>query len=140
LANIAQQLVLNHPWGPWIWAGIHRRLYADSRIGNSAEHATEILDSMRSVQHWQSLVDMASVCPLPTTSEILSEIKTPVHVIMGEKDPCWINPAAEAVAMVGAPGRAALIVAGAGHFPSVETPDLTNRAVVVFAQHMFASN
>ena len=54
----------------------------------------------------------------------------PTLVVMGEKDPDWRDPAAEARWVADRLAGEQLMVPGAGHYPQAEYPEVVGPAVV----------
>jgi pimeloyl-ACP methyl ester carboxylesterase len=57
---------------------------------------------------------------------------------MGDKDPDWKDPVAEARWIESTLDAELLLVPGAGHYPMAEYPEVVNPAVVAFAQRVHA--
>ena len=55
----------------------------------------------------------------------IGEVRAKTLVIMGEKDPDFPDPAAEASYVAQCLNGETLIIPGAGHYPHTERPDIT---------------
>jgi 3-oxoadipate enol-lactonase len=70
----------------------------------------------------------------PDSTPLLATIHVPTLVIVGEEDTLTPPPVAEALRR-GIGGAELVRLAGAGHLPSIETPDAFNGAVAAFLEH-----
>lgn len=124
-------VALTRPWGPSVW-----RLYAASLwpgLGKQAkERAAKSAASLTRPGRWAafhatSAVDHDVVAPW------IGRVRAPVLVVMGDADPDWKDPAAEAawVACNFADAEVTT-VPGAGHAPMLERPAIVNPAVSKF--------
>jgi pimeloyl-ACP methyl ester carboxylesterase len=102
-----------------------------------AQHLGRIADSMRRGDHWRSFVQTSRTDHAPAEA-CLADVRVPALVVMGEKDPDWSDPVAEAHFVAGAVRGELLLVPGAGHYPMVEYPEIVNPAVVAFASRVYA--
>jgi pimeloyl-ACP methyl ester carboxylesterase len=59
-------------------------------------------------------------------------VRAPALVVMGERDPDFRDPAAEARLVAGRLNGAVVMVPGAGHYPQAEYPEVVTPAVVEF--------
>jgi pimeloyl-ACP methyl ester carboxylesterase len=67
--------------------------------------------------------------------DALAHISCPALVIMGDEDPDWAHPRAEAEAIIAAmpPGLGTVrMIKGAGHYPHAQTPDEVARLITSF--------
>ena len=71
------------------------------------------------------------VVSFPARGGELHRIKAPALIVQGELDPFWPPPVAERLQR-GVAGSRLLVVAGAGHVPHLDNPDLFNRTVEGF--------
>ncbi|MGH7582737.1 MAG: alpha/beta fold hydrolase, partial [Gemmatimonadales bacterium] len=67
----------------------------------------------------------------------LSEVHSPTVVIMGERDPDFPDPAAEARGVAERLHAEILLVPNAGHYPQTEYPEVVSPAVVGFLGRVF---
>jgi pimeloyl-ACP methyl ester carboxylesterase len=135
LMALATRLMLVRPWGPSAWLAYHRRLHPGRQDERLAEHQREIRQAMRRGQHWRSFVQTTRTSHAPAEQR-LGRVQAPALVVMGEKDPDWPDPAAEARFIAGALSADVLMVPDAGHYPQAEYPERVNPAVVAFAQRV----
>jgi pimeloyl-ACP methyl ester carboxylesterase len=79
-----------------------------------------------------------------TTDVRIADVRTTtdagpkVLVVMGERDPDFPDPKAEARFVADALNGDVLLVPDAGHYPMVEYPEIVNPAIVAFAGQVYA--
>ena len=62
----------------------------------------------------------------------LADVSTPALIVMGEQDPDFPHPRAEADWAARALGGRVVMVPKAGHYPQSQRPDITTGAVLCF--------
>lgn len=131
-ARAGLRLLLARPWGPAVWrrhaASLWPGLGAEARI--RAAQATRLLTRPG---RWAAFTattrtDHAVVEPW------IPRVVAPSLVVMGDADPDWKDPRAEAEWIVSRLGSELLMVPGAGHAPMLEAPDLVTPRIVAFLE------
>ena len=124
-------VALTRPWGPSVWRMYATKLWPGLGEG-AAERAARSKASLTRPGRWPafhatSAVDHDVVTPW------LGRVKVPVLVIVGDADPDWTDPAAEAAWVASNFADAETVtVHGAGHAPMLERPAAVNPAVSTF--------
>ena len=124
-------VALTRPWGPSVWRMYATKLWPGLGDG-AAERAARSKASLTRPGRWPafhatSAVDHDVVTPW------LGRVKVPVLVIVGDADPDWTDPAAEAAWVASNFADAETVtVHGAGHAPMLERPAAVNPAVSTF--------
>jgi pimeloyl-ACP methyl ester carboxylesterase len=131
------RLALIKPWGPAVWKSYYPKFYPGRRPTDLDAHLALIRQSLRRGDHWRSFVRTTRTTHTPA-SERLGRVQAPVLVVMGEKDPDWPDPVAEAHFVASALRADLVLVPDAGHMPMAEYPEVVNPAVVAFAQRVSA--
>ncbi len=67
----------------------------------------------------------------------LGEVRAPSLVVMGERDPDFRDPAAEARWLSEHLKAEVVMVPGAGHFPQAEYPEVVNPAMLAFVSQVY---
>lgn len=131
-------VALARPWGPYVWRAQAAKLWPG--LGDKArERAAVTTASLLRPERWAafhatSAADHAVVAPW------LERVQAPVLVVMGDKDPDWKDPLAEAAWVASNFTDAETIaVPGAGHAPMLERPDTVNPAVLEFLEKIRSS-
>jgi pimeloyl-ACP methyl ester carboxylesterase len=139
--RMAFRLALMKPWGPAAWTGYYPKFFADHRPPDLAEHQARIRENLRKPGHWKAFVATTHTSHAVVEPR-LEEVGVPSLVVMGERDPDFPDPAAEArlvVARVGG-GRVqneGLMVPGSGHYPHADSPEVVVPAVANFLGRVF---
>jgi pimeloyl-ACP methyl ester carboxylesterase len=137
LMTLVSQLALVKPWGPIAWRAYYRSLYKTRRPADFADHQRRMTESYRRGDHWRSFVKTSQTNHSPAEAR-LAEVHTPVLVIMGDRDPDFADPAAEARFLGDELDAEVLLVPGAGHYPMAEFPEIVNPAIGEFARRVYA--
>ena len=128
-------VALMRPWGPFVWRMYAAKLWPG--LGDRAEkRAASSAASLTRPGRWAafratSAVDHSVVTPW------LGRVKTPVLVVIGDGDPDWKDPVAEAAWVASNfEDVETIIVHGAGHAPMLERPDIVNPALSRFLERI----
>lgn len=137
LTALAFRAAMAGPWAPRVWSAYLPTLYPGRRPEDFAEHRAEIAASMRRPGHGRAFRRTTRTSHAPVEAR-LAEVRAPALVVMGERDPDFADPAAEARWIADRLHGEVVLVPGAGHYPQVEEPDAVNPAVVDFARRVTA--
>jgi len=132
LLALALRVALVKPWGPAVWAGYYPKYYPGRRPADFAEHLDRIRASLRRGDHWRSFVRTTRTNHAPAQAR-LGQVGTPTLVVMGDRDPDWADPVAEARYVAQALSGELLVVPGGGHYPMAQYPEVVGPAVIAFA-------
>lgn len=131
LALLGMRLALTKPWGPAAWTAYYKRYYPVQPPADLDGHRARIKASLARGDHWRSFVKTSRTDHTPA-EERLDRVKTPVLVIMGEKDPDWPSPADEARFVASALNGELVLLPDTGHYPQAQRPERVNPALVAF--------
>jgi pimeloyl-ACP methyl ester carboxylesterase len=137
LMMLLLRLLLLRPWGPAAWTAYYRKLYVGRPPADLAEHQARIRDSLRRGDHWRSFVRTTRTDHAPVWARI-DEVRAPTLVIMGEKDPDFPDPAAEARYAAERLKAELLLVPDSGHYPMTEYPEVVNPVLIPFIDKVFS--
>lgn len=133
LGRILFRLALLRPWGPAAWSAYFRTLYPTRRDAEYDGHFAEVLASLHRPGHWNAFRATTQTSHDPVEAR-LGEVHAPTLVVMGEKDPDWPDPTAEARWISERLRARTLMVPGAGHYPQAEFPEVVSPLVAEFAR------
>lgn len=128
------RLMLLRPWGPAAWQAYLRKAQPG---GDLDAYRKDLGAALGRGDHWRSFQRTTRTSHDPVEAR-LSEVRAPALVVMGEKDPDWPDPAAEARFVAETLHADLVMVPGAGHYTPAERPDLVNPAVIAFAERVRA--
>jgi pimeloyl-ACP methyl ester carboxylesterase len=139
--RIALRLALVKPWGPAAWTGYYPKFFADHRPPDLADHQARIRENLRKPGHWKAFVATTHTSHAVVEPR-LGRVRVPSLVVMGERDPDFPDPAAEARLVVerlggGKVQNEGLMVPGSGHYPQVDSPEVVVPAVTEFIGRVF---
>ena len=103
------------------------------------ERDPDLVERVRSIQAAAPVPgiigDLMAMAERPDSTELLTSIRIPTLVIVGQDDVLTTPADAERIAK-GIPGAKLVIIPEAGHLSNMEQPDLFNRAVEEFAAEL----
>lgn len=125
------RLALLRPWGPRTWGSYYKSLYVGSKPEDLSVHTNALIQNLREPGRMEALRAMVWASKGSCEARI-PEVKAPVLVLMGTKDPDFPDPAAEALYVAGRLNGLAVLIEGAGHYPHVEQPEEVAQASLRF--------
>jgi pimeloyl-ACP methyl ester carboxylesterase len=134
-ASLARRILLRaamaRPWAALAWKSYLPKLYAGLRPADFDEYRDRVVASLGRPGYARafSLTTRTSHAPAEV---VLGQVAVPVLVIMGERDPDFGDPAAEAAWIAQATGGQVVTVPEAGHYPQSQQPVITTDAVLRF--------
>jgi pimeloyl-ACP methyl ester carboxylesterase len=130
-AALAFRLALLRPWGPAAWNSWYARLYPGRKPADLDAHRARIRESLRRPGRWQAFAATTRTSHAPAEAR-LGSVQARTLVVMGDRDPDFADPAAEAAWIAERLGGEAVMIPGSGHYPHAEYPELVNPAIVAF--------
>ena len=118
-------------WARLAWTGYLPSLSPGRKPEDFAEHRRAISESMRRPGYARAFSRTTRTTHAPVEAR-LDEVHQPVLVVMGERDPDFADPAAEAQWIGERLAARVLLVPDAGHYPQTECPEVVNPALVEF--------
>jgi pimeloyl-ACP methyl ester carboxylesterase len=131
LGALVFRLALLRPWGPAAWRAYFSTLYPTRRGDEFETHMTEVTRSLRRAAYWEAFRATTRTSHAPAEKR-LGQVRAPTLVVMGDKDPDFADPEAEANWIAKRLVCEVLMVPGAGHYPQAEFPEIVSPAVVDF--------
>ncbi len=119
------------PWAAPVWKAYLPSLYAGRKPADQVEFAAAANAAMRRKGYAAAFSKTTHLSHAPAEA-VLSNVKSPVLVVMGELDPDFPKPADEAAWIGEQLDAEVLMVPESGHYPQSQRPDLVNPAVVAF--------
>jgi pimeloyl-ACP methyl ester carboxylesterase len=135
LPTLAFRLALLRPWGRAAWLAYYPKMYPGRRPPDLDEHLARMRRSLSRPGRWHAFAATTHTSHAPVEAR-LDEVRAPALVVMGERDPDFPDPAAEARLVADRLHGELLLVPHAGHYPQAEYPEVVGPAVSAFLQRV----
>ena len=119
------------PWVAVTWKAYLPSLYAGAKPADHDEYARSLISALRR-PGYAAAFSRTTRLSHTAVEQALPAVRVPSLVLMGELDPDFPDPRAEAEWLAGALGGTATMVPDAGHYPQSQRADLVVPAVVEF--------
>ncbi len=125
------RIAMATPWVATSWKAYVPRLYAGHTPTDLDAHLRSVIASVRRRGYAKafSLTTRADHAP---TAARLGQVHAPTLVVMGELDPDFPDPRAEADWIAAAVEGEVVMVADAGHYPQSQQPEVVSEAILGF--------
>jgi pimeloyl-ACP methyl ester carboxylesterase len=118
-------------WAASAWKSYLPRLYAGKRPDDFDAYRDQVIEAIHKPGHAKAFSRTTHTSHDPAEA-LLPKVAVKTLVVMGEQDPDFPDPKAEA-GWIGATLRADVVmVPEAGHYPQSQQPDITAKAVLSF--------
>ena len=131
MARIALAVGFSGPWRVWFWATYWDSLFPSHKPSDHRQVKAALKRNLREAGRMTALRSMVSL-PKADTAAILPHNKVPALIVMGTRDPDFVDAAAEAASLADILRAQSLNVDGAGHYPHAEVPDQVAPTVLSF--------
>jgi hypothetical protein len=109
------------PWAASSWKSYLPKLYAGRRPADFGDYRDQVITSMRRPGYAKAFSRTTRTTHDPAQAR-LADVTAPALVVMGEQDPDFPDPRAEADWVARALRARVVMVPGAGHYPSRSGP------------------
>jgi pimeloyl-ACP methyl ester carboxylesterase len=135
LQRLMLRAAMAAPWAAISWKAYMPKLYAGQRPDDFDQYRDQVVASLRRPGYAKafSLTTRTNHDPVEAR---LADVSQPTLVVMGERDPDFPDPRAEAHWIAQALNADVVIVPEAGHYPQSQRPDMTTDAVLTFLETM----
>lgn len=131
LQRLMFQALISGPWASAAWLSYYPKLYPGRKPEDFDAHRAAIKHSLARRDRRKAFVRTTRVNHDPVEAR-LHQVHAPTLVVMGEADPDWPDPAAEADYIAGRLSAEVLMVPQAGHYPHAEYPEVVTPRVLQF--------
>jgi len=125
------------PWAALIWKAYLPKLYAGQRPADFGEYRDQVVAALRRAGYATAFARTTRTSHAPAAAR-LAGVTAPVLVVMGEQDPHFPEPRAEADWIARSLRAQIVMVPGAGHYPQSQQPDITAGAILRFLAALHA--
>ena len=133
LRRLLLRVAMAPPWAAISWKSYLPKLYAGRRPADFGEYRDQVVASLRRPGHAKAFSATTRTSHDPAEAR-LADVTAPVLVVMGEQDPDFPDPRAEADWIARALRAEVVMVPEAGHYPQSQQPDITAGAVLRFLE------
>lgn len=130
-ATFVFRAMLLRPWGKAVWLGYWPSLYRAGKPAGFTEHRAAVAASLSRPGYWRAFAATTRTTHEPA-DRVLDELAVPTLVVMGDRDPDFSDPTAEAGVISERTRAEIVMVAGAGHYPQAEAAGTVSPAIVEF--------
>ncbi len=139
-ASLGQKVMLRvamaRPWIAPVWKKYLPTLYAGRPAVDQDAYLADVAAAMKVPGHTAAFAVLVKSLDHGVVQERLSDVQAPSLVVMGELDPDFPDPSAEAQWIRGQIGAQVVMVSEAGHYPQSQRPDVVAPAVLDFLRGM----
>ena len=125
------RVALAAPWAATAWKSYLPRLYAGRTPEDHDTYVASVVASLRRPGYAGAFSRTTRLSHDPAEAR-LDQVAAPTLVVMGEQDPDFPDPGAEAAWIADTLGGRTVMVPEAGHYPQSQRPDLVAEAVTGF--------
>jgi pimeloyl-ACP methyl ester carboxylesterase len=133
LQRLGLRAAMARPWAAMTWKAYLPKLYAGQRPDDFDQYRDELVASLRRPGYAKAFSLTTRTDHTPAEQR-LTDVSAPTLVVMGERDPDFPDPRAEAEWIADALNGTVVIVPEAGHYPQSQQPEITTTAVLQFLQ------
>ena len=119
------------PWAAMTWKAYAPKLYAGRKPDDLDIYLREVVASIKRPGYTKSF-SLTTRTSHELVEARLAEISVPALVVMGEQDPDFPDPKAEAEWIAATLHGTVAMVPEAGHYPQSQQPDVVAAAIVAF--------
>lgn len=121
------------PWAAISWKSYLPKLYAGRRPADFGEYRDQVVASLRRPGYAKAFSATTRTSHDPAEAR-LADVTAPALIVMGEQDPDFPDPRAEAEWIARVLRGHVVMVPEAGHYPQSQRPDITTGAVLRFLE------
>ena len=125
------RVAMARPWAAASWNAYLPKLYAGRRPVDFDDYRQKVVASLHQPGHAKAFSLTTRTSHAQSESQ-LPRISTPTLIVMGDLDPDFPSPRAEADWIAQALHGQVVMVPEAGHYPQSQRPDITNDAILGF--------
>ncbi|MFC0681864.1 alpha/beta fold hydrolase [Lysobacter korlensis] len=131
------RVLMARPWARPVWRAYLPALYKGRRPADFEQYRASVSAAMKRPGKTAAFSRTTRTTHAPAEARI-GEVRGPVLVVMGELDPDFPDPRAEADWIAGRLDATVVMVPEAGHYPQSQRPDLVVPAILDFARRVAA--
>ena len=131
--RVLLRVAMAPPWAALSWRSYLPKLYAGRRPADFGEYRDLVVAGLRRPGYARAF-SLTTRTSHAAAEARLADVTGPVLVMMGEQDPDFPDPRAEAGWIASALRAELVMVPGAGHYPQSQQPGITTGAIQRFLE------
>lgn len=133
IMSAAMRVLFSGPWKVSAWLWYFDSLFPTRKPPDHAAHKAHLEANLREPGRFDAALAMMHASKRDVEAR-LHEVRAPTLVVMGDKDPDFKVPKAEADLVAERVRGRTVMIEGAGHYPHAEQPEVTARAILAFLE------
>lgn len=129
------RVMMARPWARAVWNAYLPTLYSGRKPEDFHDYRQSVIAAMKR-PGYATAFRLTTRADHAAAERALTSVQVPSLVLMGERDPDFPDPAAEAAWIGETLGGRVQMVADAGHYPQAQQPEATAQAIVAFLQEV----
>ncbi|TDW29885.1 alpha/beta fold hydrolase [Cryobacterium psychrophilum] len=125
------RLLMARPWAAAAWKAYLPKLYVGRPPTDFSQYKKDVIASIRRPGYTRAF-SLTTRTDHVQAGDSLDRVTAPVLIVMGEKDPDFKDPKAEADWIARTLHGEAVMVPDAGHYPQSQQPERTSAAIIRF--------
>jgi pimeloyl-ACP methyl ester carboxylesterase len=135
MQRVLLRVAMARPWAAMSWNSYLPKLYKGQLPVDFDEYRRTVVASLRRPGYAKSF-SLTTRTDHAMAESRLGEVAAPTMVVMGELDPDFPDPHAEAEWISHTLHGSVVMVPDAGHYPQSQQPDITTKAVLSFLEEV----
>ena len=135
MQRLLARVAMTPLWAATVWKSYMPRLYAGRRPADFEAYRDRVVASLRMPGYAKAFSRITHASHDPAEAR-LKDVTAATLVVMGDRDPDFPDPKAEAGWIADVLHGEAVIVPEAGHYPQSQQPDITTNAVLGFLKSL----
>jgi pimeloyl-ACP methyl ester carboxylesterase len=135
MQRVLLRIAMARPWAAMSWNSYLPKLYKGQLPVDFDEYRKTVAASLRRPGYAKSF-SLTTRTDHTFAESRLGEVAAPTMVVMGEQDPDFPDPRAEAEWISQTLHGSVVMVPDAGHYPQSQQPDITTKAVLSFLEEV----
>lgn len=135
LQQLLFRAMMAGPWARAVWSAYLPTLYSGRKPEDFDAYRKSIVAAMKRPGYTKAFRLTTATDHAPA-EQALASVQAPSLLVMGEQDPDFPDPAAEAEWIGNTVDGSVTMVADAGHYPQSQQPEATSEAITGFLQEV----
>lgn len=131
VARLFLRILMARPWGAGVWNSYLPKLYAGAKPRDFSEYRDAVVAAIKRPGYARAF-SLTTRTDHVRAGESLTAVSSPSVVVIGDKDPDFPNPKAEADWISSVLGGTTVMIEDAGHYPQSQQPEQTSAAIIDF--------